>query len=222
LEIEPHRVDVNIHPTKREVNFLYEDDIVDKVCEAIRTKLAAVDTSRVFMTQTLLPGPGQNEAPSVPIQRGVDSWKQSQVGRSTVSSSAARKVYENNLNRVDPNAQKITTMFREQRSNMSSQVVGDTEAGAGQLQYEYRPDAKWKAFNYVTLRTLRGDVQNAMHNELYEIFKDHTFVGIVDERRRLAALQHGVKLYLVDYGAARYVTCSFIWLMVTSTFVGPR
>jgi DNA mismatch repair protein MLH1 len=39
-----------------------------------------------------------------------------------------------------------------------------------------------------------------MHNELCDIFASHIFVGIVDERRRIAAVQGGVKLYLVDYG----------------------
>jgi len=41
-----------------------------------------------------------------------------------------------------------------------------------------------------------------MHHGLTEVFAGHTFVGIVDERRRLAAMQGGVKLYLVDYGRA--------------------
>src|SRR5271163_2207030 len=40
--------------------------------------------------------------------------------------------------------------------------------------------------------------------ELTELFANHTFVGIVDGWRRLAAIQHGVKLYLVDYGAVWY------------------
>lgn len=37
--------------------------------------------------------------------------------------------------------------------------------------------------------------------ELTELFANHTFVGILDGWRRLATIQHGVKLYLVDYGA---------------------
>ena len=41
-----------------------------------------------------------------------------------------------------------------------------------------------------------------MHNTLTEMFASHTYVGLVDERRRLAAIQSGVKLYLVDYGLA--------------------
>jgi len=40
--------------------------------------------------------------------------------------------------------------------------------------------------------------------ELTELFANHTFVGILDSWRRLAAIQHGVKLYLIDYGAVWY------------------
>jgi DNA mismatch repair protein MLH1 len=52
----------------------------------------------------------------------------------------------------------------------------------------------------VTVKELRAEVRDDMHNELTEIFASHTFVGVVDERRRLAAIQGGVKLFLVDYG----------------------
>jgi DNA mismatch repair protein MLH1 len=62
-----------------------------------------------------------------------------------------------------------------------------------------------------SVRELREKVMQVAHNgipiyfmvnvDLTELFANHTFVGILDERRRLAAIQHGVKLYLVDYGA---------------------
>ena len=51
-----------------------------------------------------------------------------------------------------------------------------------------------------SVKELRADVRQEMHTELTEIFASHSFVGIVDERRRLAAIQGGVKLYLIDYG----------------------
>ena len=39
-----------------------------------------------------------------------------------------------------------------------------------------------------------------MHQGLTEVFASHTYVGLVDSYRRIAAIQGGVKLYLVDYG----------------------
>jgi DNA mismatch repair protein MLH1 len=51
-----------------------------------------------------------------------------------------------------------------------------------------------------SIKNLRAAVRAAMHNELNETFAAHTYVGLVDERRRIAAVQSGVKLLLVDYG----------------------
>jgi len=62
LLIEPNRVDVNIHPTKREVGFLNEDEIVQTICSAVNKRLGEGDSSRRFIVQTLLPGAKPIEA----------------------------------------------------------------------------------------------------------------------------------------------------------------
>ncbi|KAF8421227.1 hypothetical protein EV426DRAFT_706855 [Tirmania nivea] len=199
IEIEPHRVDVNVHPTKREVNFLHEDEIVELIAEKIREQLAAVDTSRSFLTQALIPGAGSK----LPLRPDGDS--QTQPSTETKATTTAppwnakairptqttKKSYENNLNRVDSKAQKITTLFKQQ-SSAGIEVDDET------VSEEPR---QWQEYNYKTIKRLRADVRESMHNGLCEVFRDHTFVGIVDESRRLAAMQHGVKLYLVDYAA---------------------
>ena len=53
-----------------------------------------------------------------------------------------------------------------------------------------------------SIKALRSEVRDAMHEGLTEVFASHTYVGLVDERRRLCAIQAGVKLFLVDYGLA--------------------
>jgi DNA mismatch repair protein MLH1 len=203
LEIEPNRVDVNVHPTKREVNFLNEDEIIESICSEIRSQLAQVDASRTFMTQTLLPGlppqPQHTETPHTPVRK--------------VGISPSQKTYENSLVRTDSRMRKITSMLpsvtpSRQPSGRDEPVAGELDSGEQQddndndddgLHYE-TTDREALRIGLTSVKRLRAGVRSEMHNGLTELFSSHSYVGLVDERRRIVALQSGVKLYLVDYG----------------------
>lgn len=196
LEIDPQRVDVNVHPTKREVNFLNEDEIIQCVCETIREKLAAVDTSRTFMTQTLLPG---TILPSGTSQGAEESSAKTPV----TSRKTPARPYENNLVRTDASLRKITSMFPTAVNASGSSATAERSAAHSSIEPEYEATDRESVYCRLTsIRDLRAAVRDDMHHELTEIIANHTFVGIVDEKRRLAAIQGGVKLFLVDYGRA--------------------
>ncbi|KAH8155401.1 uncharacterized protein LAJ45_00411 [Morchella importuna] len=168
LEIEPHRVDVNIHPTKREVNFLYEDEIVAKIVETVEEKLAAVDTSRSYtLTQTLLPG-------TKPIQSSSSDDTAREI-KANDTKARRKKEYEYNMVRTDNRDRKITTMFENPPTNKSA---GDS------VEYETNHDSTWTLINYTTIHSLRASVRDSAHTEL--------------------SVQHGLRLYLVDYAAVSY------------------
>ncbi|KAI1386415.1 DNA mismatch repair protein MutL [Hypoxylon trugodes] len=190
LEVDPQRVDVNVHPTKREVNFLNEDEIIQCICENIRDKLAAVDTSRTFMTQTLLPGSMLSDAP---ILKDVSS----PAARTPGSVRKKTRPNENYLVRTDASLRKITSMFPTAPGTSSNDTTD-----AGQEPVYETTDREPILCRLTSVRELRSEVRDDMHHELTEIFANHTFVGIVDEKRRLAAIQGGVKLFLIDYGRA--------------------
>lgn len=202
LEIDPVRVDVNVHPTKREVNFLNEEEIIELICDEIRTRLGKVDTSRTFMTQTLLGGgktPSISKVATLPDESDRDTAPS--VRQTSTTKTGTQRPYENNLIRTDAKTRKITTMLpqAQQPTSLSREPTSDG------MTYEYTHNEP-TICRLATIKELRAEVREDMHNELTDVYSNHTFVGIVDDQKRIAAIQGGVKLFLVDYGmvAAEY------------------
>lgn len=110
LQIEPNNLDVNVHPTKHEVHFLYETEIIAKVREAFEESLVGANETRTLYMQQLLPGA------SDPLFDTDDCDK---------SQSKEAKVYAKDMIRVDTKEQKLDKFFGH-RVN-TSQIVASSQ-----------------------------------------------------------------------------------------------
>ncbi|XP_066440967.1 DNA mismatch repair protein Mlh1 isoform X3 [Eleutherodactylus coqui] len=102
LEIAPQNVDVNVHPTKHEVHFLHEENIIERVQQHIESKLLGSNSSRMYFTQTLLPGASISASEVVKPAPNT----------STAFHKSGDKVYAHQMVRTDAREQKLDAFLQ--------------------------------------------------------------------------------------------------------------
>uniref|UniRef100_A0A383V9C2 DNA mismatch repair protein S5 domain-containing protein n=1 Tax=Tetradesmus obliquus TaxID=3088 RepID=A0A383V9C2_TETOB len=313
LQLPPRHVEVNVHPTKKEVGFLHQQEVIDAVCGAVEGVLRASMNSRSFAVNkpSLLaappaaaaaaaataeePGeaaaaaadqqdaeaasrpasarPGSATAAAGTSQRPPSSSSKSQSTAATQQQTPQTQPYyrPEKLVRTDHRSQTIDGFLVSQasaaavasaaaaaprrrssaaagRSSVGGAADGDAGDGAVLLSNaalhlqaaaaeEAAAAAEWQqqqqgadrqgqqapqqqqqqqqqmfmlraarqpklppvVTQLSSVHELLDEVAAAVHGELQELFRQHTWVGMADDR--LALLQHGTRLYLVDTSA---------------------
>ncbi|OZJ05941.1 hypothetical protein BZG36_01261 [Bifiguratus adelaidae] len=198
LNLKPEHVDVNVHPTKREVHFLNEDSVISSLCDAIQEAISSMDNSRSFLSQRLLPGAGD---PS--------EGEQNRVGRQ----NNAVKIAENKMVRTDSRMRTLDSFVEASRSVASKDqstediamqsvdTVGEDEPTA-QAEDAYMEKSPVSGRSRVEVRltsvlSLRKEVLRNEHAPLTDLLKNHTFVGCIDNT--FALIQHQTRLLMVNF-----------------------
>ncbi|KAJ8709702.1 hypothetical protein PYW08_009706 [Mythimna loreyi] len=153
LELDPRNVDVNVHPTKHEVQFLYEEQIIEKIKSCIENKLLSCNSTRVMYTQARLPGATMVE----------------EIVKKTTDIAKANPSY---MVRVNSDVQKIDKFFPT-FTKPSETIVNDSEMDIDEERNTVQPPK-------IVVDTVQDDevLENSLvdepRNENKEKYKTHT------------------------------------------------
>ncbi|CAD7087927.1 unnamed protein product [Hermetia illucens] len=182
LEINPENLDVNVHPTKHEVHFLNEHEIIESIRLHLDEKLSSNNSTRKFYREVKLPGAWKS-----PESKNLDETK---------------KIYAQNMVRTDHKEQKLEKFFCSQavKKRADDQTMRlDSSTCSAENSVLQSPTAGTSARKETKLSSvlnMRQAVEKACSSEFRKILKELTFVGVVS--RTDALFQYGTKLYLCN------------------------
>ncbi|EEB12436.1 DNA mismatch repair protein MlH1, putative [Pediculus humanus corporis] len=171
LTICPENIDVNVHPTKHEVHFLHEENIVNKIKAIFEKTLLGSNTSRIFYTQSKLPAAIGGKSLDAKVEESDSS-----------------KIYAHKTVRTDCLDQKLDKFFHE-KSN-------DTQSDSEVVNNQNSKPIEKREIKLRSILQLKADVENASHSGLANIIKNFVVVGFINTKQCL--LQYDTKLYLCN------------------------
>lgn len=183
LKIESDRIDVNVHPSKREVRILDETEVVDTVVAGIEHYLSNQDAGRKYKVQSFI------ASSSMPI--------------SSVDRPTSAQKYEHHLVRTDPQQSTLTSFARtpiKPRENINLPPSDEESSESSSIPPSNDHQVlEFKPMALASIAALKQEISDHSSTKLTKIVTNHSYIGLVDVSKSLAAIQYDVRLYLIDY-----------------------
>lgn len=183
IVLPPEHVDVNVHPTKKEVSLLNQERIIETIQTTIESKLRCSNSTRAFLTQT-----------AQPSQSGPSRASKDSNLSSSPSGSKSQKVSVNKMVRTDA-MDPFGRMEIYLQDKPCKQNENQSSLASIRLAVRQRRNPRESA-DLTSVQELLEDIDTNCHSGLLEIVKHCTYVGMADDV--LVLLQHNTSLYLVN------------------------
>lgn len=204
VQLAPENLDVNVHPTKNEVAFLFEEQIAAFVEAQLQKTLESANKSRNFLTQSLLPGatapPPSPEKSARPFV--LNSRKRTATGdpppattqeeekvEDSSTAAAAAPARQWDKPKYQPN-KLVRTDAANPQGRLEAYLQHPKQRSLGTQKPQQRAPVLLRS-----VEELLEEVEARAHPGLTELFKDHVWVGSVNED--YCMLQHKTTLHLV-------------------------
>ncbi|KAL0360020.1 UNVERIFIED_CONTAM: DNA mismatch repair protein MLH1 [Sesamum radiatum] len=183
IKLPPEHIDVNVHPTKREVSLLNQEVIVEKIQSAIESKLRNSNESRTFQEQRVDP------SPSVSISMSKES-----SSHPSSSGSKSQKVPVQKMVRTD-SQDPAGRLHAYLQVTPSSQLQGSSRLASIRSAIRQRRNPRETA-DLTSIQELIREIDSSCHSELLDIVRNCSYIGMADDV--FALLQHNTHLYLAN------------------------
>ncbi|KAL8125140.1 DNA mismatch repair protein MLH1 [Apium graveolens] len=184
IVLPSEHVDVNVHPTKREVSLLNQEVIIEKIQAVVESKLRNTNEERTFQEQTVDPSlsspvTASQASPNIP-STSSSGFKVPKLPHKIVRTNS-----QDPAGRLHAYMQ-VKSPVHVQRNNILATV---------RSLVRQRRNPRETA-DLTSVQKLLDDVNHRCHSGLLDIVKHCTYIGMADDV--YALLQHNTHLYLAN------------------------
>ncbi|KAG9440244.1 hypothetical protein H6P81_020409 [Aristolochia fimbriata] len=183
IVLPQQHVDVNIHPTKREVSLLNQESLIDIIQSEVESKLRSSNTTRTFQTQIINP-----------FTTGLLNASKDTQLRLSPSGIKSQKVPVNKMVRTDSQDPfGRMHVYLQSKQSLGHQIKSDlASVRSAVIQRRNLKESE----DLTSIEELLREIDCNTHSGLLDIVKDSTYIGMADDT--FALLQHSTCLYLVN------------------------
>lgn len=178
-------VDVNVHPTKREVSLLHQEIIIEKIQSAVESRLRNSNEWRTFQEQTM------DASTSSPLATQKDSPKNPTPP--SLQTQKSEKVPVHKMVRID-SLDPAGRLHAYLQTTPSSQADKSSLASI-RSSIRQRRNPRETA-DLTSVQELVNIIDSSYHSGLLDTIRNCTYIGLADEV--FALIQHNTHLYLAN------------------------